>query len=416
MFSKFDKKETESSREGSRVSMTRISVKVIMAVFVLMLAAALLYGFKTVMERFDDSRRSTASSDGIDNTPENEGDVLVSENNDQVTDDPSEGTDGANEQPEPNSNPDAEGIDETGNTISQPEPAQPEEGTGETNGTGNHLDPAESAEGPNEADEAKPGDEPKTAPETGEGPGNEEGTSPEKEPDNVPNAPAVTGPFYFAYFEVISDTRVKTSIPYLIVRLHGKVNTINPSDLSDIVLTRDGLAVNNSLKYTGEYKAFTWGYEDVTDFYFEFEHNNVEPGRYALSGKYQGIPFNVAEKIIEESVTDAPADADDLLLVFFVYMPDINGDPIDLSELAFFFKGRQNSFYQSDLTELKCFLNGEEIPIEFKNNVIRYYEVNDTSYTQFHLLLKSKFTSPGRYVVTGKYRGVSFKSREIVIP
>jgi|GEM_PF-1285107 len=379
---------------GNRISMARVLASVVMSVLVITLSAVLLYGLKEAIEYFDDPWKKQAGSDHTVNLPSAEDSVIVPGSNDSADNEPVDN--------DPSHN-------ETDGNV--PEPSEPDKGS-ETGDTGNRPEPAKSLEG----QETKPGDEPKTVAETGEKPENREGTPPEKEPDNAPDVPAVTGPFYLAYFDVISDTKVKTSIPYLVVRLHGKVNTINPSDLTDIILTRNGEAVDNNLKYTGEYRAFTWGYEDVTDFYFEFEHNNVEPGRYALSGKYQGTPFTVTDKIIEGAVSDAPANAEDLLFASFVHMRDENGNPIYLSELAFYFRGRQDSFYQSDLTELKCLLNGEEIPLEFKNDVIRYYEVDETDYTQFHLILKDRLTSPGRYTVTGKYRGVSFKSIGIVIP
>jgi hypothetical protein len=69
--------------------------------------------------------------------------------------------------------------------------------------------------------------------------------------------------FYYAWFDVITEDNVKASIPSLIVRFHGTVDSIDPSDLSDIVLTRDGVPIENSITLTGKVDQNKWGNEDI---------------------------------------------------------------------------------------------------------------------------------------------------------
>lgn len=229
----------------------------------------------------------------------------------------------------------------------------------------------------------------------------------------------IEGDFYFAHFDVVSNGTIKFAIPNLIIRLRGKVNTMDPADVTDIVLTRDGLTIDNPITFTGNYNQFTWGYEDVTDFYFEFEDDNRIPGIYHLSGKYKGNSFEVYDKIIEDAISEQPASENELYQVGWGYHPDEQNRPKEVSELVFYFYGRQNSFYQSDLTELKVTKDGQDISISFRNDVYRYYEYSaainggDTSY---NLILERPFTESGTYSITGKYRGKEFISMEIVIP
>jgi hypothetical protein len=223
------------------------------------------------------------------------------------------------------------------------------------------------------------------------------------------------GNFYYAWFDVIADSKVKKSIPYLIVRLHGIVDTIDPSDLTDIVLTRDGEPIENSITLTDKVNQYEWNYENITDFYFEFAYENNEPGVYGLKGKYKGVPFTVYEKIIEASLNEEPADPEDLFYVTWGGFTDAEGNYIRLSELVFSFTGLQNAFYPSDLTELKLTRNNEEIEISF-DSVTRYYEanVNKTGDTNFNLILKEELTESGTYVISGKYQGKSFSHEEII--
>lgn len=229
---------------------------------------------------------------------------------------------------------------------------------------------------------------------------------------------AEEGDFYFAWFDVITENNVKASIPNLIVRFHGTVDTIEPADLSDIVLTRDGIQVENSITFTGKADQYQWNNEDITDFYFSFTSDNREPGNYGLTGKYKGTPFTVYNKIIESAVSDAAAGPANLRSVSWCYMPDEKDEPKQITELVFYFEGLQNAFYASDLTDLKVTCNGEELPVSFETQVFRYYEANleNSGDTSFNLVLKEPFTQSGTYTITGKYQGTAFTSMEIVIP
>lgn len=226
-----------------------------------------------------------------------------------------------------------------------------------------------------------------------------------------------SGDFYFASFEVVSNGTIKSAIPQLSIRFRGRVTTMDPKDITDIVLTRDGIPIDNPITFTGDYYQFTWGYEDVTDFYFDFQDDNRTPGTYHLTGKYQGRPFEVYDKIIEETITDEPANENDLIQVGWAFYPDEKGSPKEVSELVFHFRGRQNTFYQSDLTELKGTKDGQEISFSFRGDVFRYYEYGyERSDTSFNLILNNVFTQSGTYLITGKYRGKEFISQDIVIP
>ncbi len=234
----------------------------------------------------------------------------------------------------------------------------------------------------------------------------------------TPNDDAQAGDFYFAHFDVVANGNVKASIPSLGIRFHGLVDSINPDDLTDIVLTRDGVPVDNGITLTNRVDQFEWDYEYITDFYFKFTTNNTEPGNYGLTGKYKGIPFEVYNKIIEAEITDVAANPNDLNQVTFMGRIDEEDNWESFSEIVFYFYGLQNSFYVSDLSELKITCNDKEVPYSIESRVFRYYEVSSDSNadTSFNLVLKDRLTAPGVYVISGKYQGIPFKSYEMIIP
>lgn len=234
----------------------------------------------------------------------------------------------------------------------------------------------------------------------------------------TPNDDAQAGDFYFAHFDVVANGNVKASIPSLGIRFHGLVDSINPDDLTDIVLTRDGVPVDNGITLTNRVDQFEWDYEYITDFYFKFTTNNTEPGNYGLTGKYKGVPFEVYNKIIEAEITDVAANPNDLNQVTFMGRMDEEDNWESFSEIVFSFYGLQNSFYVSDLSDLKITCNDKEVPYSIESRVFRYYEVSSdsTADTSFNLVLKDRFTDPGVYVISGKYQGIPFISYELTIP
>jgi len=248
-----------------------------------------------------------------------------------------------------------------------------------------------------------------------EEPNRDESVMPEDDGPNEGNEQAL---FHSAFFEVISNKSMKVSIPGLVIRLKGKANAINPADLTDVIFTRDGVHVNNGLMYTGTYKSLRVDNEDVTDFYFAFEYDNVEPGRYGLTGKYQGEPFEVMEKIIEKTVSGEPAEAGALRIVELWHFTDADLSIKKITELSFLFEGHQNAFYPADLTDLKCFRDGEEIKIAFLDEVFRYYESDGmgSANTSYNLIFSNPLTESGRYKITGRYRGVYFETNEVMLP
>jgi len=284
----------------------------------------------------------------------------------------------------------------------------------------------EPAEEPSKESSEEPFEEPseKSSEELPENYSKESSNEPNEEPSKAPSGGADniynidTEEFYMAFFEEITNLEVKTSIPAVIMRFHGYVQTINPDAFTNIVVTRDGTVVNNPISFNGVTSHFVWSNEEVTDFYFVFKHEINEPGRYSLTGRYGGMLFEVYDKIIEKPVGDAPADPAALQEVRFAYYPDHSDNPKRVAEVGFCFKGIQQSFYESDLTDLKLTRNGSEVKFSFQPQVFRYLETEGSSVvTMFYLLfLGSGFSTPGTYQLTGNYRGTAFASIEISIP
>jgi hypothetical protein len=225
------------------------------------------------------------------------------------------------------------------------------------------------------------------------------------------------GEFYYAWFDVLTEGNVKAAIPNLILRFYGDVKKIDSANLTDVVLTRDGVPFDNNVTLTKR-NNYKWGYEEVTDFYFQFDSDNREPGIYGLTGKYKGEAFTVYNKIIEAPISDEAVNPLDLRIVGWMYFPDENGEPLRISEVVFQFNGNQNSFYQSDLSDLRLTLNGQEIAYSFMEQVFRYNEYNgvDGGETSYNLVFTEEFTQPGTYKLSGYLMGIPFTSDEIVIP
>lgn len=230
--------------------------------------------------------------------------------------------------------------------------------------------------------------------------------------------PAQDGDFYYAWFDVITENSVKASIPNLILRFHGTVDTIDPKEFSDVVLTRDGNRVDNGIYMTDQIIQRDWGYEPITDFYFAFDYENREPGVYGLTGKYQGVPFTVYNKILEAAITDEPADPADFTGTGFAGYTDKDDNFYTLTELCFYFEGLQNAFYPADLTDLVITCDGEEVAFSYRDDVFRYYEANNdnTADTSFNLILNEPLTQSGVYMMKCNYKGVPISSCIVSIP
>jgi len=231
--------------------------------------------------------------------------------------------------------------------------------------------------------------------------------------------PQNIGDFYFAYLDFETDGSVKTVISGLVLRFVGTIESIDPSLLTDVVLTRDEVPVENGVMLTGRKEQYQLSNTDITDFFFKFDNECREPGVYRLTGKYNGEAFKVYEKCIEAPIDDTPANPDGLYFVSWCFRPDEQNQAKSIKELSFFFYGAQNTFCCADVTELLITRNGEALPYSFKEKINRYYEYYDymESYnTSYHLVLNEEFTQSGTYVATGYYRGIPFTSMEITIP
>ena len=236
----------------------------------------------------------------------------------------------------------------------------------------------------------------------------------------------------FVTFDPIRQENTATNIGLkaMQIRFQGTFNAIDPDDFTDIALTRDGIVIENELTYYGRSERGSW-YGDITDFYFEFADDNREPGCYSLAGKYKGADFECPVIIVEKyPVGDTPADPADLWSIGYAGATDgiQMGTMISLDEIALSFRGVQEAFYQSDLTDLKLTLNGTEIEFKFLERVVRYLEGDDAKIwegtgendyiiirTSFHLILDTPLDIPGTYQLTGNYKSVPFESPLIII-
>ena len=228
--------------------------------------------------------------------------------------------------------------------------------------------------------------------------------------------------FYNSYFDTERIYGVTAGIPAIILRFHGSWDDVNPDDLTDLLLKRNYIPVDNKLTYTGGFDQRKWDDKDVTDFYFYFETNNKATGLYGASGNFKGVPFNLYEQYVEKyPVGDTPANPYHLGSADWVgtlYGIDHLNYAGSLSEITFGFTGFQEAFYQSDLTDLKMTLNGQEIAFDLESSVFRYFQYNQNANrmsTTFAIVLTEKLTKSGTYKFTGNYRGVPFVSREITI-
>lgn len=228
----------------------------------------------------------------------------------------------------------------------------------------------------------------------------------------------IDGEFYFAYFDVLTEDVRKVAIPSVILRYHGTMDSFNPEDLSDFVLTRDGEVIANVATYQGRFEQSEWRYENITDFYFEFDSVNTEVGNYGFQGTYQGKAFKVTNKILEAPINDSSANKDDFTNASWCYYTDPKDQPKALSELVFCFDGLQHTFYLEDVTDLKIFKDGVEIPYSIQDYVFRYHEsfYEDMIETSYQVLLEDQICDPGSYYFTGKYQGLEFRSCELNIP
>jgi len=246
-----------------------------------------------------------------------------------------------------------------------------------------------------------------------------------------------------AWFYTVGNCDIKTDIPIIVVRFYGTIDEIDFNDFSDMILTRDGIPVDNKVSYTGIKQQNEWCNMNITDFYFSFEHENREPGIYGFTGKYKGEPFEVYKKIIEAPLGDIPADPDALKNLRYGF----NGDTSHITSVVFFFNGVQQVFDKSDLTDLKLTLNGEETEFSFEipsvictgtvpdeifpdwyvpptceqhgyvTRYLEYYDYageNDVS-TMYHLYFGEELSEPGIYQLTGKYRGKEFSTSQMTV-
>jgi hypothetical protein len=225
-------------------------------------------------------------------------------------------------------------------------------------------------------------------------------------------------------FTIVASTRelesgtMDRSIIGIILRFIGTFNEIDPDDLTDIVLTKDGTVIENNLTYSGEYAHGLYWNREFTDFYFVFDFENTETGIYALTGKYKGVDLQVASMLVETYPPgDTPANPDDFTsAVFSGYRSDYFDMDSPLGMLESFnltFSGRQEAFDIADLTDVKLTLDGEEIDFEIAH-IFRYVRVilEDELMTWFALVFEDMINTPGMYQISGYYRGMPFETEE----
>jgi len=230
-------------------------------------------------------------------------------------------------------------------------------------------------------------------------------------------APTNAEPFYLAFFETYSVLGTTSSIPGVVMRFHGILSAINPDDFTDIVIRHDKRHIPNPLSFYGMVYQGMWGYEEVTDFYFAFEYENTELGRYSLTGRYCGELFTVSDVIIEGPVGDNPANPDDFRYATWTYRTDQYDNIQRITEVSFKFIGMQERFYSSDLNNLKLTRNGEEVKFYLLYGANRYLETHGgATITSFDFVFEGEgFDTPGTYILTGTYMEKPFTSMEITI-
>jgi len=208
-----------------------------------------------------------------------------------------------------------------------------------------------------------------------------------------------------------SDT-INPEIRNVMLSFSGSFNYIDPNDLTDMVLTRDGKPIESKAVYNG--KRYDYGSE--TRFVFDFVQINTEPGVYSYSGKYKGVPFTISNKLIIEKqpIGEAPANKNDILRADIIIA--ISSDRVyhKAQAIEILFKGIQPALYLADLTELKLMIDGRETPFALSGRVVRYLGIRDgdTVVTEFHLYLQEAISvsayESSRITITGKYMGVPF--------
>ncbi len=213
-----------------------------------------------------------------------------------------------------------------------------------------------------------------------------------------------------------NEDNIKIEITGFVVRFFGKIDTMDPKTLTDVVLTRDGTPIGNPVVFGGKVNNSQWVGQEVTDFLFTFADKVTEPGNYGMIGKYLGVPFTVYNIILEKvPLGTTPADAAKLKSTgYWGYEQD--GRCVALAAFAFYFNGVQEVMRRADLTELKLTRDGEAIALEVEDVVGRELEVTDLGpETAFYLILKEPLVTPGVYKLSGKYRGTAFTTEAIQV-
>ena len=211
---------------------------------------------------------------------------------------------------------------------------------------------------------------------------------------------------------------VVVNIPYIDIGFKGEFNDINPEDFTDMKLTRNGILVENEIKYKQIYYDNYFN-QNTTMVIFEFENENTKPGTYGFTGKYKGVAFEALKAIVEETpIGNEPANPNDIRGFSFIGHYNEKEDKCDsVSGIIFNFSGHQQIFNLSDLTSMELTLNNKKIDFEFDENVNRQLSIdyNDNAYTVFTTYFKETLTNPGRYKLTGRYMGVKFESNEMEV-
>jgi hypothetical protein len=190
--------------------------------------------------------------------------------------------------------------------------------------------------------------------------------------------------FYTIFPDLSGTVGAINGITGIAINIQGIHNDIDPGNLTNIEITCSGNVINETLTFShADYIENNLGVlgNDVTVLHFYFENELTDPGIYRLNMQWlteRSMKTITLEGNVDRPIFAAPADPDNLTDVALhgtgIYNTDFTVDVIDA--IGFSFSLSQNSFNISDLHDLTLTRDGEPVPFETWDFVIRTYNYN----------------------------------------